>query len=107
MENKWNQRTNHGRVNLFFNTLAIENNLPILKLSDESTFQDARIKEYETHGWVTLIAWFPLGFALLATKRYYKTKWFLMHNTHNLLGAIVVIATLITCMQAYAHVGWK
>ena len=30
-----------------------------------------------------------------------------MHNVHNLLGAAVVIATLVTCLQVYAHVDWK
>ena len=32
-----------------------------------STFENSRIKEYEAHGWWCLIAWFPLGFALVAT----------------------------------------
>ena len=30
-----------------------------------------------------------------------------MHNLHNAIGVAVVVATLITCLQAYAHVGWK
>ena len=30
-----------------------------------------------------------------------------MFHTHNLIGAAVVIATIATCMQVYAHVGWE
>ena len=72
-----------------------------------SGIEEARIKAYELHGWITLIAWFPIGFALLATKRYYKTRWYSMHIFHNTIGAAVVIATLVTCLQVYAHVDWQ
>ena len=44
--------------------------IPNLELVD---LQERRIPEYETHGWWTLIAWFPLGYALIASKRYFKT----------------------------------
>ena len=68
---------------------------------------ERRIPEYETHGWVTLVSWFPLGFALIATKRYYKTQWFLMHHMHSFVGLLVVLATLWTCLGVYSHVGWE
>ena len=108
----WEERTDHGRVNLFFNSIALEN-VPAPEPPAEvdeivrEPFDDARIGAYEKHGWITMVAWFPLGFALLATKRYYKTRWYLMHTMHNTLGAGVVVATIITCLQAYAHVGWE
>lgn len=53
-----------------------------------------------------MICWFPLGFVLLATQRYYKTKWYLMWHTHNLIGLFVTGITLMTCLQVYAHVNW-
>ena len=79
--------------------------LPILE--KDPTFKEARIKVYEDHGWWTLVCWFPLGFVLLATQRYYKTKWYLMFHAHNLLGLVVTGLTLMSCLQVYAHVDWK
>ena len=61
---------------------------------------------YELHGLVTLIAWFPLGFLLLATQRYYKTQWFLMHHIHSIIGFVVVATTVITCFHVYSYVDW-
>ena len=70
------------------------------------SFSEARLSVYEAHGWWTLVAWFPLGFALIATQRYYKTPWKLMHHLHNLIGLSVTAATLYTCIVVYDHVNW-
>ena len=104
-ETGWSERVEHGKIDLYFNSQAsrIEEFIPLTPSKDTTgeediDFSDARHKVYENHGWVTLVAWFPLGFALLATKRYYRTKWLLMHHLHNTLGLLVVAATLITCL---------
>ena len=62
----WESRSEHGRINLYFSAIAVEDQ-PIPVPSTETTFADSRIQTYETHGWWCLVAWFPLGFALLAT----------------------------------------
>ena len=36
-------------------------------LDDVKPFSEARISAYEAHGWWCLVAWFPIGFMLLAT----------------------------------------
>ena len=51
--------------------------------------------------------WFPLGFTLLATKRYYVTNWFVMHVAHIMLGLFVTIVMVVTCFQVYSYAGWK
>ena len=90
----WETRTNLGNIDLFIS------DVPLQELVIEKTipFDEARIHAYEIHGWLCLVAWFPIGFALIATKRYYKTKWFLMHHMHNLLGFLVTAVTIVTCM---------
>ena len=62
-----------------------------------SNLNDARLSQYESHGWWTLISWFPLGFALLATKRYYVTHWHVMHIAHIVIGLFVIIVMVVTC----------
>ena len=62
---KWEQRTDIGNLGLY---------LPG-EPGGISTTEDARIAAYEAHGWICFVAWFPLGFALLATQRYYKAHW--------------------------------
>lgn len=54
-----------------------------------------------------LVAWFPLGFALLATQRYYKTRWYAMFHLHNLLGLFVTAVTIYSSMEMYAYGKWK
>ncbi len=71
------------------------------------SFNDARIRAYERHGIWLLVVWFPIGFYLLATQRYYKKRWLLMHHLHNALGLFVTLVTLVTSLQAYAYVDWK
>ena len=71
------------------------------------SFDNARIPDYEIHGIVTLIAFFPIGFALLATKRYYKTHWFAMHILHIMIGLLTTLAIFASCLHVYAYVDWK
>ena len=87
--------------------LNIASSLAQFEETGKLPFKEARIKAYEIHGWLCLVAWFPLGFALIATQRYYKTKWYLMYQSHNLLGFIVTGVTIGTCLQVYAYVDWK
>ena len=110
-ETAWEDRFEHGQVRLKINSGSLEEwplhsddfIAPVEKLS----FEKSRILAYEDHGWWTLICWFPLGFALLATQRYYKTPWYLMHHCHNLLGLFVTGITLMSSLQVFAHVNWK
>lgn len=97
----WSESFDHGQVNLILNSSTA--------LGEESkpSFHDARIKAYEIHGWICLVAWFPLGYTLIATKRYFKTRWYLMHHSHNVLGLIVTALTIGTCIQVYAYADWK
>ena len=90
----WLNSHGHGKIDPFL-TLS---NLVREDEQKKPSFHDSRIKEYEIHGWLCLVAWFPLGFALIATKRYYKTRWHLMHHTHNLIGLAVTGITLGTCL---------
>lgn len=53
-----------------------------------------RVSVYETHGIWMWVAWVPLGFALIATKRYIKGQWKLMHILHAVLGFVVLAVTL-------------
>ena len=108
---QWEQRSEHGTINLFFNAIPLEarpepSDEPTPDVTERLPFAEAREPTYEAHGWWCLVAWFPLGFALLATKRYYKVPWFLMHNIHNALGLLVTAATLYTCLEVYKHVDW-
>ena len=106
----WEQRTDFGQINLFLHSTPLTID-PSDFLTPENdpimTFEEARIKPYETHGIWCLIAWFPLGFALLATQRYYKTRWYAMFHLHNLLGLLVTILTVYTCMEMYAYGKWS
>ena len=97
----WNESFDHGQIDYILNSSAA--------LGEESkpSFKDARIKAYEIHGWICLVAWFPLGYALIATKRYFKTHWYAMHHSHNVLGLLVTGLTVGTCIQVYAYADWK
>ena len=98
--------------------VLLSSNSPIIRAYDindasldgiegTETFEEARIRAYERHGVWLLAAWFPIGFYLLASQRYYKTRWLLMHHLHNVLGLFVVAVTVIASLQAYAHVNWE
>ena len=46
------------------------------------------------HGIVLYLTWFVLGFFLLATKRYFKFNWLVMHLAHLLVGMVVFVVTI-------------
>ena len=53
-----------------------------------------RVPVYEHHGIWMFFAWMPLGYLLLATKRYYKGNWKLWHVVHILVGIITLVITI-------------
>ena len=53
------------------------------------------------------VAWFPIGFVLIATQRYYKTHWYTMFHLHNILGLLVTFITIWTCFEMYSYAKWS
>ena len=49
----------------------------------------------ERHGWGMWWAWFVIGLLMIVTKRYAKKHWKFMHYAHAILGAVVIIMTII------------
>ena len=49
---------------------------------------------YELHGWWMFFAWMPLGYLLLATKRYLKGNWKLRNFVHAVVGIITLFITI-------------
>lgn len=98
-------------MDLFLHSQPIEleiNDVPIGPPEEEIlTHEELRQKPYEKHGVWCFIAWFPIGFLLLATQRYYKTSWYWMWHTHNILGAFVTITTIWTSLDMYALNNWN
>ena len=60
-----------------------------VKLSPISTGHN----RFVHHGSVMFGCWFFLGFLLLATKRYFKWYWLLMHIAHMIIGTFVFVVT--------------
>lgn len=60
----------------------------------DSLFNVRRVPTYEAHGIWMFFAWMPLGYALLATKRYFKGNWKFWHYLHILLGAVTTVITI-------------
>ena len=48
-------------------------------------------------------AWFIVGFAMLATKRYAKKTWTLSHYLHALLGYFILLVTVIFAAKVHVH----
>ena len=98
-------------MDLFLHSSPIEletDKAPVAPPEEEVlTTEDLRVKTYEKHGWWCLVVWFPLGFMLLATQRYYKTNWYWMFHSHNILGLFVTIVTIWTSLEMYAFRNWK
>ena len=61
----------------------------------------------EGHGYVTFIAWPIFGFLLVATSRYWKRNWQVMHVAHNVIGTAVTLITIISSLQMYAKYDWE
>ena len=60
----------------------------------ESLMGMRRVPIYESHGIWMFFAWMPLGYLLLATKRYYKGHWILWHAIHIIVGIITLVITI-------------
>jgi hypothetical protein len=69
-------------------------------------FDLRRVPVYEAHGIWMFFAWMPLGFVLLATKRYLKGSWKLWHIIHILAGLLTLIITLWQTMEISLKFGW-
>ena len=52
------------------------------------------------------IAWMPLGYLLLATKRYLKGNWKLWHFLHIIIGMIVLVITIWQTLEISLRFGW-
>mmetsp|Transcript_36658 Transcript_36658/g.44848 ORF Transcript_36658/g.44848 Transcript_36658/m.44848 type:complete len:148 (-) Transcript_36658:1842-2285(-) len=62
---------------------------------------------YESHGWWMWTVWMPIGFLLLATKRYFKKQWSCMHVMHTLLGYFCMLTTLVWTFKMLDYFNWK
>ena len=62
---------------------------------------------YENHGWWMWTVWVPIGFLLLATKRYFKKQYSCMHVIHVLCGYAVLLTTLIWTLRMLDYFDWK
>ena len=49
---------------------------------------------YEAHGIWMFFMWMPLGYVLVASKRYLKGNWKLWHVMHALVGFIALAITI-------------
>ena len=85
----------------------------ILLLSDgqsarswNSLFELRRVPVYEAHGYWMFVAWMPLGFLLLATKRYLKGHWKLWNCIHIIAGVITLVITIWQTLEISLHFGW-
>lgn len=62
----------------------------IVEVSDISTGHS----RFVYHGGVMYVCWFIIGFLLLATKRYFKFNWLVMHISHLIMGVFVFVVTM-------------
>ena len=78
----------------------------LLLLSDGQTskgwnslLEIRRVPIYEAHGIWMFFGWMPLGYLLLATKRYYKGNWKIWHAVHIIVGVITLVITIWQTME--------
>ena len=71
-----------------------------------SLFDERRVTVYEVHGLWMFFAWMPLGYLLLATKRYLKGNWKLWHLLHILGGFFVLAITIWQAIEISRCFGW-
>ena len=79
-------------------------NLTSRKLEEDELFVSQ--KTYLIHGITLYVCWFGIGFLLLATKRYWKTKYYSMHFLHMFLGWVVMLVTVIMSLLMIRSTGW-
>ena len=93
---QYSTTTSDFHSNTFIPTMS-----SLLLLSDgqacngwDTLLEMRRVSVYEVHGFWMFVAWMPLGFVLIATKRYLKGNWKLWHVLHLLAGLIVLFITV-------------
>lgn len=57
----------------------------------------------EQHAWAMWATWFVVGILLLATKRYAKKNWLLMHYLHGFLGYLTLIVTIVFALRVVQY----
>ena len=72
----------------------------------DSLLELRRVEVYEAHGIWMFFAWMPLGYLLLATKRYYKGNWKLYHVVHILVGMITLVVTIWQTLEVSMKYGF-
>lgn len=65
-----------------------------------------RVSVYEIHGFWMFVAWMPLGYLLLATKRYFKANWKMWHFVHILIGIVTLVLTIWQTLEVSMKFGW-
>jgi hypothetical protein len=59
------------------------------------------------HGIVMQVCWSLFGFFLLASKRYFRANWLLMHILHIILGTIVFVVTTYFGLKIIQYFSWN
>ena len=65
-----------------------------------------RVPVYEMHGFMLFIAWMPLGYVLLASKRYLKGNWKVWHFVHIFIGIVTLVLTIWQTLEISLKFGW-
>lgn len=58
------------------------------------------------HGMMLYLCWFVFGFFQLASKRYWRLNWKLMHIAHITMGTFIFIVSTFFTLQIIAHFAW-
>lgn len=59
------------------------------------------------HGIVLYLCWFVFGFFILASKRYFRANWLIMHLLHIILGTIVFVVTSFFGIKIIGYFSWN
>lgn len=74
-----------------------------IALSSISTGHD----NFVFHGLVMYTCWFWMGFFLLATKRYFRANWRIMHLIHIILGTTTFLVTTYFGLKIIEYFAWN
>ena len=72
----------------------------------DALFGIRRVPEFENHGIWMFLAWMPLGYLLLATKRYLKSNWKVWHVVHIVIGLVTMVLTIWQTLEISLRFGW-
>ena len=72
----------------------------------DTLFELRRVPTYEVHGVWMFAAWVPLGYVLLATKRYLKGNWKLWNFIHIFVGVVTLAITIWQTLEISLRYGW-